>query len=72
MCAFPGCEHKYTPATANATRVRKHVTGVVGGGVARCLKTTPADKAAASAHAPSAPPRSTSQLNQIAPTKEGL
>jgi hypothetical protein len=51
MCAVPGCEQKYTAAGANATRTRNHIAGA-GGGVARCLKSTVADKAAAAAHAP--------------------
>ena len=65
ICAVPGCEHKYTAAAANATRTRHHV-GATGGGVAKCLKSTAADKAAVIAPAPTVVPRSTAQLS--APT----
>jgi hypothetical protein len=44
VCAAPGCGHKYTEKCANASKVRVHVTGD-GGGITKCAKATPQDKA---------------------------
>ena len=55
QCAFPGCPHEYSKTAANATRVRNHVCGGTGKGIAKCRKATVADRKEAASHATEAP-----------------
>ena len=50
-CAVPGCVQTYKKASVNSFRVRCHVQGLLGQGVAVCKCATREDKAEAASHA---------------------
>jgi hypothetical protein len=50
-CAIPGCKQLYSKGVG-ATRIRNHVLGVSGGGIAKCSAAKPSDRIEAAKHEP--------------------